>query len=103
MSSSEDTFKRDLKRIVASYKLLHHEEYQLLVQAVVMKRKVLVDPKYATFEGSREHRALFEISEKLHELIVRGLQQEGLEWFKTIPGARWFANTFKEFTLPKYV
>lgn len=99
---SADAIKQHIKRIVATYKALHPEDYKLTREAVRMKRQLLQDEKFATSEGS-DMRALYEISETLSRYLISDLNNEEATWFKTTDGARWFARTFGEFTIPDFI
>lgn len=101
--TSADHIKRKIKTLVALYRAEMPEEYGLLIRAVEMKRRMLHDPEYATLEGGRHNRALFEISETLSSRLIMGMEVKEIEWFKTIPGSRWFARTFREFSLPSEI
>lgn len=96
-------FKTSLKAIVEAYIQQHSDEYQLLIDAVAMHRKALADPQFAAMEASPDHRALYEISLTLQEAIISNLSNDGLTWFKSKEGGRWFANEFKEFSLPSSI
>lgn len=73
-----------------------------------MQRGLMLDEfASARLQGS-EMRALFEIPVELSEMLIMGLSEDEMEWFKAggadrKEGARWFAQTFKAFTLPEKV
>jgi hypothetical protein len=99
---SAEIIKKKIRRIVANYKLLNPEDYKLTRKAVDMKRKLLQDPRFGTGENI-DMRALFEISETLSTSLIRGLDTEASNWFKSKEGGRWFARTYGEFSLAEFV
>jgi hypothetical protein len=101
IGDSAEMFKQKIKRIVTSYALLNPDEYKLTRKAVEMKRKLLKDPKFG--EGQGDMRALFEISETLSSDLIRNLDTEASNWFKSKDGGRWFARTFREFSLAEHI
>lgn len=101
-AQSVDDFQREIRSTVEGYKLIDPEEYKLVCDAVKMRRAMILDPKYATIEGT-DQRALYEISETLHAMFVATLTLESLTWLKSKEGGRWFARTFKEFALPAHI
>lgn len=102
--------KFNIKKIVAEYKRVFPEEYRVVCEGVTLKRS-LNATQFAEVEGTQagtEMRALYEISETLHTMLVRNLPIEQLTWLKVgdgrdNKGGRWFAKTFPEFRLPKYI
>lgn len=103
MPDLQSTTKKRIETIVKNYIRSSPEEYELVVTAVKLHRHALNDPKFATLDGSSEHRALFEMPEALFGLLVRGLDDEDVAWFKTTQGGRWFARKFKDFALPSSI
>jgi predicted ATPase len=98
---SAELFKKQIRTVVRHYKLRAPQEYRLLCEAVAMHRASLKDPKFGTGDG--QQRAVFEISERLQAALVQALSVEGVKWFNTKEGGRWFATTFKQFALPHHV
>ena len=103
---SLDDPKASIKQIVADYKQLFPDEYQIVIKGIQATREMTKDD-YASFfdESSSENRALYEISETLHGMFVNALSEEELKWLKSgglnhKEGGRWFARTFPEFALP---
>lgn len=101
-TSSSALIKHKIRNIVQVYALEHAADYNSVCRAIAGKRKLTTD-EYASLEGSKFARALYEIPEQLHTAFVMGLSEEELSWFKSIPGGRWFAKNFREFSLPKSV
>jgi hypothetical protein len=94
--------KLHITRIVERYIKQFPEEYALVIEAITMKRSMSRN-QYANLEGSKDTRALFEISETLSTMFVMDLSEEETVWFKTKQGAHWFAKKFKVFTLPELI
>lgn len=88
-----------IKRIVDDYKRDYPEDYRLVVEGIAMKREMTRD-EFASVEGSPDMRGLFEIPEVLVQNLIIGLDESTTTWWKTKEGGRWFARTFREFSLP---
>lgn len=101
--------KTRIREIVGNYKRLYPQDYTTVVEGIQMQRKLLLDDEFGRAKGSgSDMRALFEIPVDLSEMLIMGLEPEEMEWFKAggtdrKQGARWFARTFKEFTLPSKI
>lgn len=100
VGESSADFRRSIRDAVTLYKMEHKDEYKLVKEAIKMRRKLLKDPQYGQILDGADGRALFEIPELLHTMIVAALSTEGLSWWKSIQGGRWFAEAFPEFSLP---
>ncbi len=102
--SSSYEFKQAIVRAVNAYKQAYAEEYKILLDAIAMKKAMTRD-QYAQLEGSKDSRALYEISETLQKELVKELSKNegGLEWFKTKEGAFWFVAAFPQFALPNVI
>lgn len=94
--------QRAIKQVVANYKTLHPEEYKIVCKGIDMKRKMNAD-EYARVDGSEDMRGLYEVSETLMNMLVRDLTLDQTNYLKTIAGGRWFAKTFREFSLPTHI
>lgn len=94
--------KEHITQLVEGYKIAFPDEYKLVKEAVEMNRK-LNDGKFAMLDGSKDTRALYEISETLQTVLIMNMTEEETKWFKSLEGGRWFANTFKEFALPSSI
>lgn len=93
--------KAKITEIVGTYIQLCPDEYFAFKDSIEEKRGNLTDRKFGTASHSgMEMRALFDMPVTLHDLLVKQLNEDQLEWFKSKDGARWFANTFKVFMLP---
>lgn len=101
--------KTHITKIVEDYKQLFPQDYETVVEGIRMQREMLLDQKFGTaLNTGSEMRALFEIPADLSEMFIMQLTEEEMEWFKAggsdrKAGGRWFAKTFKEFTLPKEI
>jgi len=94
-------FKKQIRAVVLAYKRRAPQEYKLLCDAIVTHRMAMKDPKFG--QGDGEGRAIFELSETLNTAITQALSLEGVSWFNSKTGGRWFATTFKQFALPQHV
>jgi hypothetical protein len=72
-------------------------------------RQTLSDEKFGQAKDSgNEMRALFEMPVSLHEIIVKNLSEDELDWFKAggtdrKEGGRWFAQNFPTFRIPELI
>lgn len=95
--------KFKLTKIVNDYIGLFPEEYENFKYSIEDTRHQLIDTKFGTAKGTgSEMRALFEMPVTLNDMIVNGLNEAEISWFKTLEGGRWFANTFKVFMVPEH-
>lgn len=100
--------KKHIKQIVEKYIRLYPDEYEAFKQGMVAVRAVPKDD-FATLDGSKYSRALYEMPEVLHTMLIKDLPDEEMLWLKTgVPsnrnqGGHWFAKTFKEFCIPNKV
>jgi hypothetical protein len=102
--------KEHIKKIVEDYTRLYPEEFELVKQAVEMKRAMRKDD-YASVSGvtgsNLLRRALYEVSVKLDAMLIEGLSIDDIKWLKSgvesnpNEGGRWFARTFQVFALPE--
>jgi hypothetical protein len=88
--------KEKLKKIVQNYCILFADELRLF--------KMQTNHKISRDTGELKYtdmvrRPLYEIPENLDKMIKKGLNDEEKEYLKSIEGGRWFAKTFKEFSL----
>ena len=78
-------------------------EYDLVVDQVKANRMA---QKYNTGKLEGDHaiqRALHEIPEKLQIILIKNLDVDQTEYFKSKEGARWFATRFPQFSLAEKV
>lgn len=98
--------KSKIKKAVKDYARLRPEDYKNVCEVIAEKRK-LTKSKFGLLEGSEHMRALFEIPEDLHDMLVQALAVEELQWFKSgvvgdkNQGGRWFATTFPQFAIAR--
>lgn len=102
LASKNDSTKKKITTLVKQYILENPEEYKIVKDGIAMKRS-LTRNQYASLEGSKEMRALFEIPETLSIMFIMGLDEEETIWFKSKPGSHWFTRTFSVFALPDAV
>lgn len=93
--------KKKIQRVVAAFKKRYPDDYRMVTEAVKVKRSMTAD-QFARIEGTHM-RALFEMPEDLHSDLVMALDPDEIVWFKTNEGGRWFASTFKEFSLAEAI
>ena len=91
--------KQKISFIVRRYIADFPDEFAIVKRGIEAKRKMTRD-EYATLEGSKDSRALFELPERLHERLALSLNEEELVWFKSKSGAHYFARHFPVFALP---
>lgn len=92
-----DSAKRKVRQIILQYRRDYAEEYSLLKEALVIRRKMIREGIDAT-EGS-DMMPMYELSENLQTFIILALEPEELTWWKTREGGRWFIKTFPVFSL----
>jgi len=97
-----DEVKEKIKRTVSEYKRLFPEEYKAVVAQIAESRKNQKD-QYASSSGEHMERALFEIPETLFVALKMNLSDEEMLTYKSIECSRWFAKTYKEFTLAEKI
>lgn len=94
--------KRKIKKIVDDYIEMFREEHNI-VRDMVAEKRSSTHGDFALLEGSKDTRALFEISETLSTMFIMQLSEEEMVWFKTKEGGRWFANAFPVYALPNKI
>lgn len=103
MTSKSHTQKRILN-LVELYKRAFPNEYKMACDGVIMQRQLL-DNEMATVKGEHNgvsiQRALFEMPEKLFQSLVKELDGDELNYFKSKEGARWFTKAVPQFALTK--
>lgn len=91
------------KKITACIKLYHRdfrEEAENFYNFVQLKRKDLIKESGEMVGGEHAiERILFEMPETLYGFIATNLSPEEFTWWSTKEGSRWFAKTFKKFSL----
>lgn len=95
-----DLIRKRISNLVAGYKELFPEEYEMTVKFIEDNRRLQANEFSAL---KNEHaileRALYEIPEKLSTMIFQELSEEELNYFKSKQGGRWFAKSFPQFAL----
>ena len=93
-----------IKNLVEGYKKLFPEEYKIACEAVIMQRHIQND-EFASVKGEHAapsvQRKLYEIPETLYMTLIKELDGDELNYWKSKEGGRWFADTFKQFSLTK--
>lgn len=99
-------YKEHIQKCVRSYITLHPEEYARFRAALRIKQDKTSN-RLAEIRGNEfVVRPLFELPETLYTAMQLILTEDELKWLwndKDKKGARWFARTFKEFTVPDKV
>lgn len=101
--------KHKIKLAVRDYIKLFPEEWVAFKVQTESLRRTLKDQKFAEAKGTgSEMRALFEMPETLHTILVNNLDDAEMDWFKSggidhKEGGRWFAKSFPEFRIPSNV
>lgn len=101
--------KKHIEQIVRNYIRLYPKDYEIVKKGIEMQRGLYLDDfASAKHSGSATTRALYEIPERLHEMLVMGLEEEEMVWLKSggashKEGGRWFAKTFPAFKLPRNI
>lgn len=99
--------KEHITSIVENYIRLYPEDFQTVKDGIEKTRHTYEDDDAtAKLQGVPMMRALFEIPQDLSEMLIMGLTEEEMEWFKAggknrKEGSLWFARTFKAFALPR--
>lgn len=100
--------KQKIIKCVEDYIKIYPEDYQIVVDGISMKRKML-KTEYAEIEGmTSEMRGAFEIPEDLSNMFLIQLDEEEMKWFKEggpkgHDGSYWFQTTFPVFALPSKI
>lgn len=106
--------KKKIKTIVKDYITFFPEEYTLVVEQIRQRRDNAVD-EFASSQLIHDHkdsaieRASYEIPETLLKMFTHVLTDQELATFRGSKGleakkaARWFATTFKEFSLARTI
>ena len=89
--------KKKLADIVNLYKLLHKVEYGKFLKMMKIKKSYI--KKDAKINSKLIKRALLEYPETLADMIEQGLDRQEYQWFRSIPGARYFSKIAPEFLL----
>lgn len=98
-----------IKLAVRDYIKLFPEEWVAFKRQMEALRRTLKDQQFGEAKGTgSEMRALFEMPETLHTILVNNLDETEMEWFKSggskhNEGAIWFAKTFPDFRIPVQV
>lgn len=100
--------KTHITAIVENYIRLYPEEYEEFKRGMIAVRAMPRDD-FATLDGSKYTRALYEMPETLQTMLIMGLEEEEITWLKAgvstnrNQGGHWFARTFPVFCIPKKV
>lgn len=103
------TAKKHIAAIVGNYIRMYPKEFEMAKEGIRMQKGLYLDEfASAKLEGAPDMRALYEIPVTLHEMLVMGLDEEEMVWFKAggrdrKAGGKWFAKTFKYFALPRSI
>lgn len=92
-----NTAQAKIKALVEDYIRIYPEEYKNFIAQMIEKKSLLIN-NFAEFGGNR---ALYEVPETLNTLFQMKLTKEEFAYFETKEGGRWFANNFKQFSVPK--
>ena len=90
--------KYKIKRIVNQYKVIFKDEFADYMAGVKVREKSQLGEIKST-KDSLIRRVLYDIPETLFNLIHNKLEVEEDEWLRSVAGGRWFAKTYKEFSL----
>lgn len=104
MNVDHKHIKDKISGAVRAYVKMHPEEYRTAIKGIKVQRSLQRD-QFASLHGDGAlQRALYEIPEKLNISIMQVLSAEELMEYKTnktLP--RWFAKTYKEFSLAETI
>lgn len=97
-------FQNQIIKITENYKEMFPAEYRAVVNYLEERRKNL-KTNFAELKESKGgsntpeliERAIHEIPVTLEKMFQVSLSIEGLMWFRTKEGSRWFANEYREF------
>lgn len=90
--------KNKITQGVKDYIKLFPGEYQDVIKDI--KKKKAVTNKFAELKGTDVvQRLLFEIPETLFTIINTRLTDEEKKWFESVEAGRWFAQSFRQFTV----
>ena len=102
--------KLNIKTIVDKYIKDFSWEYEAFKEQMADRRASMQDEKFGTVQGKglSIERAIFEMPETLHGMLVANLTEEQMKWLKEggkngHEGSSWFAKTFPTFRLPEKV
>lgn len=98
--------KKHIKEIVQLYIKLNPGEFEDFKDGMKMVRATLKDEKFGS--ANAYTRALYEMPESLHEMLIMGLHEDEMVWLKAgglnkKEGGLWFARTFKDFAIPNSI
>lgn len=89
--------KKQIKGLVQGYYRKYRWEYDLLIKAIEMKRKMIREGVDAS-EGA-DMTPMYEMTERLQTAFIMALSPEESQWFKSKEGGRWFIKQFPQFSL----
>lgn len=90
-----------IRNVVILYQRTNPEAYATVINEIANRRKLNLD-RFASTRENGEHaveRALYEIPETMFAGILQNLDEYQLQYFKSKEGSRWFAKTFKMFSV----
>ena len=98
--------QKNIKKVVDDYKLFFPDEYALVVEMIKGKKNTV--DEFASVDGMFDGRVLYEIPETLSKMLTKNLVLDDLTWLKSggfnkKEGGRWFARTFREFSLAESI
>ena len=94
------TAKEKIRQCVAHYMKTHAAEFAAYKQSLAVQKDTLVDSKFAQVKNTDFLlRKLTEYPENLFFLIQNALTEDEKEWWRTKEGGRWFAKSFKQFSV----
>ena len=100
--------KKRIRQLVELYEKTNADEFQMFQKAMVAIRASLKDEEFGTVEKS-DRRALYEMPETLQVMLIKGLNEDEIVWFKSgvtsnrNQGGQWFAKTFPAYRIPSKV
>lgn len=96
-----DSAKTKIKTVAESYIRLFPGEYEAFKDGVRTKRSSQRDDYGTMRKGSGDYveRVSHEIPERMYAALRGVLEQDEWDWFRSIPGTRWFARTFRQFAV----
>lgn len=101
--------KNRITQIVQDYIRLNPSEWKAFKKGMVAVRASIKDDEFATLEGTKYTRALYEMPETLQMMFIKQLPEDEMIWLKAgvdsnhNQGGQWFAKAFPDFRIPKEV
>lgn len=101
--------KTHIRQIVEEYIKTFPIEWRDFKKGMSAVRAMASDEEFATLDGTKDTRALYEMPETLQTMLIMKLEEDEMLWLKAgnaanrNEGGHWFAKTFKEFAIPKEI